>query len=77
MAKKGIVMGARMSGKIKTVAYIVAVCAALLCASLQRLALLEFLFSYFRTAAVIIFGISAALSIFSFFDYLLVFKKSS
>ena len=81
LLRKGIIMGARMSGKIKTVSYVVAGGAALLIASIQRLSIFEFLLPYFEfllpyiiIGANIIFIISVIISIVSFIDYLLVFK---
>ncbi|MDR0323617.1 MAG: CDP-diacylglycerol--glycerol-3-phosphate 3-phosphatidyltransferase [Treponema sp.] len=73
LLRKGIVLGARMSGKVKTVSYIIAAGAALLFASFQRLSVFEFLLPYFRIGANIIFIISVIISIISFFDYLKVF----
>lgn len=77
MLKKGVAMGARMGGKIKTVAYICAGAAALLAASLQRLALAESLLPIFRTAALVVFCVSVVLSLLSFFDYLTVYRKAA
>ncbi|MDR0473667.1 MAG: CDP-diacylglycerol--glycerol-3-phosphate 3-phosphatidyltransferase [Treponema sp.] len=76
MLKKGIAMGARLSGKIKTVTYIIAGGAALLAVSLQRLSIFGFLFPYFKTGAVIIFVISVIFSLASFTDYLLIYRKT-
>ena len=77
MLKNGITMGARLGGKIKTVAYIIAGGAALLTASLQRLSVLEFLLPYFKIGALIIFIIAVAISVVSFFDYLSVYRKAA
>ena len=76
MLKKGTTLGARMSGKIKTVSYIIAGGAALLAVSLQRLAIFEFLFPFFKTGAVIVFSISVIISIVSFIDYVLIYRKT-
>jgi CDP-diacylglycerol--glycerol-3-phosphate 3-phosphatidyltransferase len=76
MLKKGITMAARIGGKIKTVAYIVAGCAALLTVSLQRLSIFEFLHPYFKTGTVVIFFISVIISIVSFIDYLIIYLKA-
>jgi CDP-diacylglycerol--glycerol-3-phosphate 3-phosphatidyltransferase len=76
MLKKGITLGARLGGKIKTVAYIIAAGAALLVVSLQRLDIFEFLYPYFRIGALVIFSISVVISIISFFDYLIIFRKA-
>jgi CDP-diacylglycerol--glycerol-3-phosphate 3-phosphatidyltransferase len=76
MLKKGVAMGARISGKIKTVAYIFASGLALLTESFQRLAVLESLHQLFKTGALAVFIISAVLSVVSFIDYLLVYKRA-
>jgi len=76
MLKKGVAMGARLGGKIKTVAYIIAAGAALLTVSLQRLAIFEFLFPFFKAGALIIFIISVIISLVSFIDYLSIYRKA-
>jgi CDP-diacylglycerol--glycerol-3-phosphate 3-phosphatidyltransferase len=75
MLKKGVAMGARLGGKIKTVTYIIAGGAALLTVSIQRLAVFEPLYPWFKIGAVIIFLISVILSLVSFFDYLSVYRN--
>jgi len=77
MLKKGITMGARLGGKIKTVTYIVAGGAALLTICLQRLALFEFIIPYFKIGANIIFMISVAVSVISFIDYFIIYRKTA
>jgi len=76
MLRKGVAMGARLGGKIKTVAYIIAGGAALLTASIQRLSIFEFLFPYFKAGAIVIFIISVIISLVSFVDYLLIYRKA-
>ena len=76
MLKKGVTLGARRPGKIKTVAYIIAVGASLLAVSIERLGVYENLLSYFKTGALIIFIISVIFAIVSFFDYLFIYKKT-
>ena len=76
MLKKGITMGARYSGKVKTVSYIVAASTALLATSLQRLTLFEFLIPFVRIGAAVIFAISVTISVISFFDYFSAYKKA-
>jgi CDP-diacylglycerol--glycerol-3-phosphate 3-phosphatidyltransferase len=76
MLKKGVALGARIGGKIKTVTYIIAGCAALLAVSFQRLSIFESLLSYFKTGALVIFIISVVISLVSFLDYILVYRKS-
>ena len=84
MLKKGVALGARLGGKIKTVTYIIAGCAALLTVSLQRLtpSLVSDEFSsrflpFFKTGALVIFIISVVISLISFFDYLSVYRKAA
>ena len=76
MLKKGITLGARMGGKIKTVAYIIAVGAALAAASIERLSVFEFLLPYFKTGALVIFVISVIIAAASFIDYFLIYQKT-
>jgi CDP-diacylglycerol--glycerol-3-phosphate 3-phosphatidyltransferase len=76
MLKKGVAMGARMSGKVKTVAYISAEAIALLYASLTRLSALDFLQPIVKIAAVSAFVMSVLISVISFFDYLAVYLKA-
>ena len=76
MLKKGVTMGARISGKVKTVTYITAEAVALLAVSMQRLNVLEFLVPILKTGALVIFVISVVVSLVSFFDYLLVYRKA-
>lgn len=75
MLRKGIVMGARMGGKIKTVTYIITGIAALASSSLERLGR-DALVPPFRIAALVVFSISVVFSVLSFFDYVRVYKKA-
>jgi len=77
MAKKGIAMGARMGGKVKTVAYIISAAIALLTSSLERLELFKSILPYIKIGALIAFTISVIISIVSFFDYLIIYKKTA
>ena len=76
MMAKGIAMGARMGGKIKSVAYMAAGVLALLAASLQRLNLGIQFFVPLKIGAGIIFFISMVFSIISFMDYVIFYKKT-
>jgi len=76
MLKKGVTMGARMSGKVKTVAYIVACSTAMVYVTLTRLDILAFLHGVFSVAAPVVFALSVAVSVVSFLDYLSVYKAS-
>jgi len=82
MLKKGVTMGARISGKVKTVTYIIAGAIALLYASIIRLSALEFLQPVVKIAyivkisAIAVFCLSVLFSVLSFFDYLAVYRKT-
>jgi CDP-diacylglycerol--glycerol-3-phosphate 3-phosphatidyltransferase len=76
MMRKGIAMGARISGKIKTVTYIAASSAALLYASLVRLGTFEPEQPLIKTVAIVIFSVSVVFSLLSFFDYIRVYRAS-
>ena len=83
MQKKGISMGARMGGKIKTVAYISAGVLALAVFSLRLLAPLftdtelyqQTAFAFSR-AAVVVFWLAVLISLGSFADYIRVYRRS-
>jgi CDP-diacylglycerol---glycerol-3-phosphate 3-phosphatidyltransferase len=82
MLKKGLTMGARISGKVKTVTYIIAAAIALLYASIIRLSALEFLqpvvkIAYIvKIAAIAVFSLSVFFSVLSFLDYLFEYRKT-
>jgi len=76
MLKKGITMGARIGGKIKTVTYVVAGAVALLAVSIKRLEVFEFLFPYIKYCSIVIFAISVIFSLTSFYDYFSVYRKA-
>jgi len=73
MLKKGVTMGARICGKIKTVAYITAAGVTLLAVTFERLAVMNPVLPYIKICAFIIFIISVILAIASFIDYLLIY----
>ena len=77
MLKKGVALGARLSGKIKTVTYIVAGALALLVSSITRLGLFEDYYRVFLLIANIIFALAIVFAVFSFFEYVLVYRKTS
>jgi len=76
MMKKGIAMGARIGGKIKTVTYILAGGLALLASSVQRLGMGGEFFRVFAMAASVVFGISVIIAVLSLFDYISVYRKA-
>ena len=76
MLKKGIAMGARIGGKIKTVTYILAGGLALLASSVNRLGFDKKLFKGLVIAAETAFFISVVIAIISLFDYISVYAKT-
>jgi CDP-diacylglycerol--glycerol-3-phosphate 3-phosphatidyltransferase len=76
MLRKGIAMGARMGGKIKTVVYIASGALALLAASFKRLGQTGAIFGWIRIAAIVLFFMGVVLAIVSFFDYTSVYHKA-
>jgi CDP-diacylglycerol--glycerol-3-phosphate 3-phosphatidyltransferase len=77
MLRKGITMGARTSGKIKTVTYVTAAGISLLYASLVRLSAFEFLQPLVKIAAIAVFSLSVLFSVLSFLDYLFVYRNTA
>jgi CDP-diacylglycerol--glycerol-3-phosphate 3-phosphatidyltransferase len=75
MIKKGIAMGARMGGKIKTVAYVLAGGLALMASSAVRLGLGGF-YRGIAIAAISVFTVSVIIAIVSLFDYIFVYIKT-
>ncbi|MDR3304080.1 MAG: CDP-diacylglycerol--glycerol-3-phosphate 3-phosphatidyltransferase [Treponema sp.] len=72
--QKGVVQGARMGGKIKAVAYMVAGGIALMASSARALGF-EAVFMPLRISAMVIFGISVVFAVISFMDYLSVYRN--
>jgi len=75
MLRKGITQGAKFSGKIKTVIYILAGALALLASSVIRLGFDGELFRWLVVAARGAFALSVIMAIVSFLDYVLVYRK--
>ncbi|GHV72649.1 CDP-diacylglycerol--glycerol-3-phosphate 3-phosphatidyltransferase [Spirochaetia bacterium] len=76
MMKRGIAMGARWGGKIKAVLYMAAGALALIAVSLERLGLDTVPSRAFRLAAVVIFYVSVLISLLSFADYIMVYRRA-
>jgi CDP-diacylglycerol--glycerol-3-phosphate 3-phosphatidyltransferase len=76
MLKKGVAMGARRGGKIKTVAYISAGAFALACSSAVRLGLNPRISDRLGLAAAAVFAFSVLASILSLGDYISVYRKT-
>ena len=77
MLKKGIALGARMGGKIKTITYILAAGLALLVSSMVRLGIGGSFYHVLTVIAVVVFIISVILAALSFFDYIGVYRKAA
>ena len=81
MLKKGVAMGARIGGKIKTVMYIIAGAITLVAASIERLNLerldiIRLILPYIKISALVVFAISVVIAIISFIDYFLIYQKT-
>jgi CDP-diacylglycerol--glycerol-3-phosphate 3-phosphatidyltransferase len=76
MLRKGVAMGARISGKIKTITYILAGAFALLASTATRLGLNNTYYRVLCAISVVIFMVSVIMSLLSFFDYYSVYKKA-
>jgi CDP-diacylglycerol--glycerol-3-phosphate 3-phosphatidyltransferase len=76
MLRKGVAMGARISGKIKTVSYISSCALALLAVSIGRFAPGNGFIPAVRSAAVVVFVLSVVLSVISFLDYVKVYRTN-
>jgi CDP-diacylglycerol--glycerol-3-phosphate 3-phosphatidyltransferase len=77
MLRKGITMGARIGGKIKTVTYILAGACALLASSVLRLGLDSSVYRILSGTACVIFLISVIIAAYSFLDYVSIYRKKA
>jgi CDP-diacylglycerol--glycerol-3-phosphate 3-phosphatidyltransferase len=75
MLMKGIALGARMGGKIKTVTYILAGACALLASSVHRLGFDGSVYRVLTMVACVIFLVSVVISALSFLDYVSIYKN--
>lgn len=75
LAFKGIAMGARPGGKLKAGLYMVSGMLALLEASLERLAIFSSFLPALKIVVFAAFCIAGLLSVISFVDYLVQFKR--
>jgi CDP-diacylglycerol---glycerol-3-phosphate 3-phosphatidyltransferase len=75
LAGKSVIMGARPGGKLKAVFYMVAGSASLILDSAMRLGLLPEAVPYAKTAVFILYCLAVLLSVGSFADYVLQFRK--
>ena len=76
MLAKGVALGARMIGKIKTVTYIMAGALALMASSVLRLGLSGSFYRSLTLAAVAVFIVSVIIAIVSFFEYVSIYRKT-
>jgi len=76
MLKKGVTLGARMGGKIKTVSYVCTAGLALSASSLVRLGINGLAYRISIIAAKGVFFISVVVALVSFFDYLAQYLKT-
>jgi CDP-diacylglycerol--glycerol-3-phosphate 3-phosphatidyltransferase len=76
MMKKGIAMGAKMSGKIKAVTYMASGAIALLAVTFFRLGFTEKPFTILKYISIIVFAIGAVMAVTSFLEYLSFYQKT-
>jgi CDP-diacylglycerol---glycerol-3-phosphate 3-phosphatidyltransferase len=75
LAGKSIVMGARPGGKVKAVFYMIAGCSSLVLDSAIRLGLFPEAVPYGRTAVFALYCLAVLLSVGSFADYVVQFRR--
>lgn len=75
MAEMGVAMGARKGGKTKAVFYMLSGAASLVFWSLMALGWWPSAYAGIRVAVLALYGIAAALSVGSFVDYVIQFRK--
>jgi CDP-diacylglycerol--glycerol-3-phosphate 3-phosphatidyltransferase len=76
MMKKGIAMGAKMSGKVKAVTYMASGAVALLASTIFRLGISGNLFTILKYISIIIFTVGAVMAVTSFLEYLNFYRKT-
>ncbi|HEY9053185.1 MAG TPA: CDP-diacylglycerol--glycerol-3-phosphate 3-phosphatidyltransferase [Rectinemataceae bacterium] len=77
LGMKGVAMGARSGGKLKAGIYMVAGAISLALVSFERLGILSSLSVHLRRASLVAYIAAAILSVASFIDYLIQFRKLS
>jgi CDP-diacylglycerol---glycerol-3-phosphate 3-phosphatidyltransferase len=75
LAQRGIAMGARPGGKLKSATYMVAGAASLVFASAKVLALFPSVWRAFEIAIYAIYTIAAVLAVVSFADYFIQYRR--
>ena len=76
MLRKGITLGARPGGKIKTFTYVLSGALALAASSVVRLGMGRAAYRWLTMAAGAVFIVSVIIAVVSFFDYLSVYNKT-
>ena len=76
LAQRGVAMGARSGGKLKSAIYMVAGAASLLLVSFIRLGAFADSRAPFEVAIYALYSIAAALAVISFIDYFIQFRKT-
>jgi CDP-diacylglycerol--glycerol-3-phosphate 3-phosphatidyltransferase len=77
MLRKGVALGARLGGKLKTVCYIAACGLALLAESFRRLSVFSKAADMVAAAALAVFIAAVVLAVASFLDYVKVYRKGA
>jgi CDP-diacylglycerol---glycerol-3-phosphate 3-phosphatidyltransferase len=75
VAQRGVAMGARPGGKLKSATYMAAGAASLLYVSAERLGLSRDLLAPFYIAIYALYSLAALLAVASFIDYFIQFRK--
>jgi len=77
LADRGVAMGARPGGKVKAVFYMMAGAASLVLWSFRALEVLESIDGLLSVSVTVLYLVAAALSVGSFVDYMVQFRKIS
>jgi CDP-diacylglycerol---glycerol-3-phosphate 3-phosphatidyltransferase len=75
LAQRGVAMGARSGGKLKSATYMAAGCASLIYVSASKLGLCAFFLPPLSIAIYALFTLAAVLAIASFADYFVQYRK--
>jgi CDP-diacylglycerol--glycerol-3-phosphate 3-phosphatidyltransferase len=75
LAQRGVAMGARSGGKLKSATYMVAGAASLILVSLLKLSLFSAIRAPLAVAIYALYSLAAALALLSFVDYFVQFRK--
>jgi len=75
LAQRGIAMGARSGGKLKSVTYMAAGAASLIFVSVKELALIPIAWHSIEIAIYALYSLAAVLALVSFADYFVQYRK--